>query len=299
MRLKNCYLPVCIFLLLPIAPVKAQSKQAVELSLGAGYQQENFRWSIAGNSNGQNPNIYSELKWKKIGGPSIHAALQWNIWKALFIDAAYSRAFLTTGTVSDKDYAGDNRTQNIYDETFSGREGFLQSFAAGVGYNILQQKKWTLAPAIGYTILKQRLFLADPGGTYSNLHSSYQTNWKGPYIKINTSLQINNHLKLAAGLGFQQLNYTAKANWNLIDAFSHPLSFKDDAKGYGLDGNIRYIVALGKAVNVYAGLSGYHSQTSAGVDELYLATGEVRKTQFNEAVRTGFHVFAGCAVQIR
>ena len=37
-----------------------------EFTLSAGYRQDDLDWSIAGNDNGENPNILSELTWEDV-----------------------------------------------------------------------------------------------------------------------------------------------------------------------------------------------------------------------------------------
>src|ERR1700754_2528570 len=73
----------------------------VQVQVLGGYRQENFRWSIAGNSLGQDPNVYSELKWRGVSGVSTGAELSWEIWRRLVVAAEGSRMFTSSGTVTD------------------------------------------------------------------------------------------------------------------------------------------------------------------------------------------------------
>src|SRR5579859_5209240 len=92
------------------------SGQGWEAVVSGGYHQENLRWSIAGNSAGTSPNIYSELKWRRVGGPAVDAALRYEMGRRWVFFAEASRVFTRTGRVSDKDYAGDNRTFPLYNQ---------------------------------------------------------------------------------------------------------------------------------------------------------------------------------------
>jgi len=61
----NKFIKVCSLLLTigcNIHPGYSQDiEKKIQLSFSTGRQQEDFHWSIAGNSNGQKPNILSEL----------------------------------------------------------------------------------------------------------------------------------------------------------------------------------------------------------------------------------------------
>src|SRR5512140_2820776 len=98
-----------VFLLL-LGAVAGSGQDRVQVQVMGGYQQEDLRWSIAGNSSGRNPDIYSELKWHAVGGLSTGAVLSWVVWRRLVVLAEGSRMFTSSGRVSDTDYGGDDRT---------------------------------------------------------------------------------------------------------------------------------------------------------------------------------------------
>ncbi|RYU91992.1 hypothetical protein EWM62_00700 [Mucilaginibacter terrigena] len=114
--------------------------EKLSLSLVTGYERQDLKWSIAGNLAGENPNVYSELQWKKVGGLSVAAALEWNVWNRVLLTADYANVFIKSGTVSDNDYNGDNRTNMVYDELFNADKGYLRDWGAGGGYIIINKK---------------------------------------------------------------------------------------------------------------------------------------------------------------
>src|SRR5436190_22045346 len=77
------------------------------LSFHTGFTSEDFQWSIAGNSKGHNPNIYSELTWKKLRGPYFNLSSEWNFWKAFIAKGEFGYATIISGHVTDRDYEGD------------------------------------------------------------------------------------------------------------------------------------------------------------------------------------------------
>jgi hypothetical protein len=284
----------CFALALGTQQLYAQSiEKKLQLSLATGYQQENFHWSIAGSITGQNPNIYSELKWKRLSGQSINAVAQWNIWKRFSIYADYSRQFISSGTITDTDYGADNRSNPTYNETFNGDKGNTQAWSAGAGFILFNNEFFSLIPYAGYGVSTQALHLFDRSGNFPNLNSTYQTTWKGPFIKVTSSIRLLKKLKFAADVTYNQVSYNGKANWNLIQSFQHPVSYRHHATGYGINAAGQFVYTVYHHLDVHAG-GGYFSwQTGAGTDELYLNNGQTDKTQLNEAVRNGFRLQGG------
>jgi hypothetical protein len=271
----------------------AQDIEKIQLSAGTGYQRENFHWSIAGNINGQNPNIYSELKWKAISGSLVGLELHWNIWKGFLFWGDYSRSFTTTGTSNDIDYQGNNRTNPIYNQNFNSNKGCTAAWSAGVGYMVFKNKTLSISPYIGYGINYQSYYLLGSNGNFSNLNTSYKTQWRGPFLELSSALQIINRLKVAAYISYSQVNYSATADWNLIETFQHPVSFRDSANGYGVDAGAKLIFSINHHFSINIGGAYFKWETGTGTDQLYLVTGQTDKTQLNGAVRNGFRLESG------
>jgi len=117
--------------------VRAQREEGKLLvRVSAGYERQDFRWSIAGNSAGQDPNIYSELKWHGVGGPSGKVDLQWKPWGRWRVFASGSRVFTRTGSFTDTDYGLDNRYDPIYRAQFNAATGHSETVSAGIGYQL-------------------------------------------------------------------------------------------------------------------------------------------------------------------
>ncbi|SEN23840.1 TonB dependent receptor [Mucilaginibacter gossypiicola] len=283
-----------LWLMLGARVVYAQSDgNKLQFDITDGYQRENFHWSIAGNSDGQNPNVFSELKWTKIGGHSITASLQWNVYQKFSVYADYSRQFITSGTVNDSDYSNDNRTGNTYNETFNAGKGNTRGWALGAGYQLINDNWLNLTPYAGYSDNRQSLSLYDSDNRFPGLNSSYQTKWTGVFIKTIASIKLIEKLKFNADITYNQVSYNADGNWNLITTFQHPVSYRHHAIGYGLNMNGALVYTITKHIAIQAGGGYLHWQTGTGTDELYLNSGEVDKTQINGAYRTGFRVFGG------
>ncbi|MFC0518537.1 hypothetical protein ACFFGT_30260 [Mucilaginibacter angelicae] len=288
-----------LWLMISARALYAQSGgNKLQFDITDGYQRENFHWSIAGNSNGQNPNVFSELKWTKLGGQSIAASIQYTVYKRLSVYADYTRQFVTSGSVNDSDYSGDNRSGNTYNETFDAGKGRTQGWALGAGYQLVKNNWLSLTPYAGYSDSRQYLYLYDSDNRFPGLNSSYQIQWKGAFIKAIASLKLIENLMFSTNITYNQVSYNAQGNWNLISTFQHPVSYRHHANGYGLNMNGALVYAITNHIGIQAGAGYLHWQTGNGTDELYLKGGEVDKTQMNGAFRDGFRVFAGIALNL-
>jgi hypothetical protein len=296
----NKSLSLCITIMTCcILKVNAQDiEPKLQLSLSSGYQEENFHWSIAGNSDGQNPNVYSELKWKNVSGTAYNAALQWNIWNKVMLYGSYNRVSVRSGSVSDIDYSEDNRTAPVYNQNFSDNKGITSAWAAGAGYRLFNNSIFSLTPYIGYTGNIQNLYIVDETGQFPMLNSSYKANWKGGFVKVISTVKIWRTLKVKVNVTYNQTNYNSQGDWNLINEFKHPVSYRQVADGYGINttGQLSYNII--HQLSVFAGFSYFNWETGNGTDTLYLATGEDDKTQFNAAFRNGYQVSAGLQLDL-
>ena len=284
----------CLWLVLCSSPALAQTR--LQLSAEAGYTaSSSFNWSIAGNIYGQSPNVYSELKWKGLKGPSTGVSGWWNAWKGLGIAGAYSRTFINSGSVSDIDYQENNREDPSYHGYFNSNQGSETAWLAGVGYQVLDKRMVNLLVVAGYAGSDQSLYLLDDDPSLGGiLHSTYQTKWNGPAAKIKIGLKIARGLWLESDATYCQVNYHSKADWNLIQTFRQPDSYNDRAKGYGLDLSGRLSYRLTRMVGLGAGIRYGQWKTGTGIDDLYLAAGGMEETRMNGVQYNSF----GCLINV-
>jgi hypothetical protein len=268
---------------MPVAQAQDIEKK-LQLSLSTGSQNEDFHWSIAGNSNGQSPNVLSELKWKNVNGQEYKAAMQWNVWRRFSLFADYSRVSVTSGSVNDMDYQGDNRTAPTYTGNFSDNKGNTSSWSAGAGYIIFNNKLFSLVPYVGFGDNVQNFYLVDLTGQFPALNSNYFARWNGPFIKED--------------LTYNQVNYTAQGNWNLINEFQHPVSYRHVAKGYGINANARLAFSITNHIALNIGYGYYKWETGNGTDQLYLTSGQVDNTRLNGVFRKGHQVIGGVTLSL-
>ncbi|MDO6431042.1 hypothetical protein Q4E93_10615 [Flavitalea sp. BT771] len=268
-------------------PEPAAHSSRLSFTLSAGYQSEDLRWSIAGNTQGANPNILSELKWKKLAGPTLEAAVKWKCWKSFELGSTFSHHFITSGSVTDMDYQGDNRTNRSYYGAFDANKGMSFSWRTTLGYPFHLSRLVTLTPSLGYALHRQSLYLlsSDQSGAAAGLKSTYATKYEGAVIGLRGDLHFSARLSLEAALFYDIVHYRGRANWNLISTFRHPISFEDQANGYNLEGNVKLNYSLNGRWMFFLAAGILHSATGTGTDWLYLQTGQNIPTQFNGAVR--------------
>lgn len=295
------YLKLCALFLPVFVNIHSGNGQGIEkklqISVSTSRQREDFHWSIAGNSNGQNPNVLSELKWKNVSGQEYSTNIQWNMWRRFSLFASYARENIKSGSVNDMDYNGDNRTDPIYTGNFSDNKGYTDSWLAGVGFVIFNNNLFSLVPYLGYGNSSQYLYLVDQTGQFPGLNSSYEAHWNGPFIKLRSSVKVWHSLKLAADITYNQVNYNAQGDWNLINEFQHPVSYRHVAQGYGLSANARLIYNITGNIAAHVGYSYFNWETGNGNDQLYLSSGAIDKTRFNGVFRYGFQVAGGVTLE--
>ncbi|MBV8389567.1 MAG: hypothetical protein JO080_07205 [Mucilaginibacter sp.] len=277
---------------------QAQEANKLQFSAGGGYQKENFHWSIAGNSNGQNPNIYSELKWKNISGVMWNVALQWNFYERLLLTGSYNRSGTTSGTSNDTDYGGDNRTRPVYNQNFNSNKGNTSAWSVGAGYKLIDNKIVKLDSYAGYGVHYQSYYLLGDEGYQGQLNTSYKPQWKGPFVRFASNIQFMKNLGAFADVTYDQVKYNAAADWNLIQNFQHPVSFRQSANGYGIDVSAGLYFTVNRYLVINAGVGFFNWETGNGIDTLYLANGGMEKTQMNGATRNGSHFNLGVSIRL-
>ena len=176
---------------------------ATTFDLSAGYRRDKLNWDIAGNLQGSDPNVRSELTWSDL---TIYQLKLAN--RTVIKDRFYLRGHLDYGTVAsgnnrDSDYNGDNRTQE-FSRSLNGVDGNdVWDGSIGAGYRFsFFGSSMVLCPLLGYAVSEQDLNIVDgyqalteppattPIGPIPGLDSRYETSWKGPWLGVDLLLSI-------------------------------------------------------------------------------------------------------------
>jgi len=251
-------------------------------STGAAINVNDFNWSIAGNSQGQSPNILSELVFNDITSLGVYLEGTYYPLKYLQLVTFYQRNSVLRGEGTDTDYGSDNRKNPTFHQPFFSNNGHLEIFKAGVKYNFLHRDKFILVAGTSYKSTVQNFVILSPDLT--DLKSTYRVRWQGTEVSIESTYQMNQMLSVGADFAHTFINYEAGANWNLIDLFMHPLSFSQSSKGLGTSIDLKLSYRVNRFLCVsFDGVIG-KARAFKGTDISYLKNGTQVSTQFNGSI---------------
>lgn len=255
------------------------------IEAGAAYQNSDFRWSIAGNEQGTNPNIYSELIFKPVKSAGLFAKGTYQFAPKFSLQAGYQQLLSFKGSATDFDYAGDNRTNPIYSpyQYLESNKGNMQYLKANINYSIFESNNLKACIGAGYSLSKELYYLL----TTKNpaLNSTYKTTWSGPLITAEGTYFASEHISVSAHITYNYLLYKATANWNLVEQFRQPESFVHHANGFGLNYGIQFGYKLNERLSLHLNGCLANWQTQKGTDDLYLDNGTTIKSRMNGAFK--------------
>lgn len=284
--------------------------QALEQSFDAdaGYRNDSLQWNIASDITGRAiPNIVSELKWTNLRIEQFKLAARFSepTGEQLRLAAAFGN--IISGKNQDSDYSGNDRTLEwSRSENKSNGDNVIDLSVAG-GYRIELQGASGLrvTPLLGYSYHKQNLRITDgnqvvsdpanappgisppPVGPFPDLNSTYKSQWKGPWLGIETAMPFSSSILAALQLEYHWADYYAVADWNLrndpVTGFQHPKSFEHTASGQGVVASLSLL--LGPQETGWSGrFSIDHQQwkTDPGTDETFFADGTSSRIRLNE-----------------
>lgn len=268
----------------------------VKLDLSGGYRLDDLDWNIAGNIGGTSPNILSELTWRDLEIYQLKAGVRAVVHDVIVLRTSLGFGTIVDGDNQDSDFAGDNRTLEFSRSNNSGDAGDVLDWTVGLGYRFkLFSGRLRFVPLIGYSYSEQNLTMTDgfqtistPGrtpslGPFGNLHSTYETEWSGPWIGADLSYRVSDGLDLFLGIEYHRADYYAEANWNLRTDWAHPKSFEHAADGTGFvfSAGGEYLLEGGWSLTLEFNYQDW--STDAGIDRTFFAGGFVFDTRLNEA----------------
>jgi hypothetical protein len=288
--MKN-FIPVVALFFLHLSAASQEKKFSVEIA--PEYKNENFRWSIAGNEQGENPNILSELIFKPVHSAGFYVNGSFHFLNRFSANAYYNKLWTYDGEVTDFDYDGDNRTLPVTQLYLQSKKGNANSLGGSLNYHVLIKNDFDVSFGAGYDVTKELFYITDD--TNPLLKSTYETEWNGPNLSCNGAFSYN-IFSIGAGITGNYLQYNAKANWNLVETFEHPVSFRQDAKGYGFD--CRLSLGFQPESFMKITLHGLYSdwRTNYGADRLFTTDEGMIKSRMNGAFKKNFGLRISTAV---
>jgi hypothetical protein len=276
------------------------------LEMNTGYRLDDLDWNIAGNVDGTNPNIFSELTWSDLEIFQVKAGMRTAVNHALYVRASLAYGWILDGENQDSDYGADNRTQEYSRSHNKADDGDVWDAALGLGYQFnLLSDRLRVIPLAGYAYSEQNLRLTDgvqtlslppatqPPGPIESLDSSYETQWTGPWLGLDVWFQASQKIMLFGSFEYHWADYEAAADWNLRPDLARPRSFEHDAEASGIVVTLsgEYVLKGPWSLSLTANYQQW--STDAGTDRLYLADGTISDTRLNEVNWESYALLVG------
>jgi len=290
---------------------KRTNPAETDFTLNAGYRRDDLDWNIAGNINGNNPNVLSELTWDDV--ESYQLKFQGSVvWPNIIAFRGYANyGWIFDGDNQDSDYLGDNRTLEFSRSNNSTDDDYVLDASLAIGYPLRfgQSVIGTMTPLLGYSYHEQNLNITDgnqtipASGSFPGLDSSYDTEWNGPWIGFDLRFKAREIKTFAHRFEtyftyeYHWADYYAEANWNLRDDFAHPKSFEHDADATGWKIGAGFNLWLHRNWALNFNYDYQDWSTDGGVDKVFFADGSTVKTRLNEVNWTSYALSLGVSLR--
>jgi hypothetical protein len=303
-RLSTGVIFLCLFLLAWVTVSRSQAQVNADsstllLTTRIGYSQTDFDWSIAGDIDGKNPNIYSELIWKNLGGITVGADIAWQFYRRVYLRVSFDYTTIQSGSVTDSDFASDDRQDRTFFADLDADEGYNFNFVPRIGYRFTLSNYFAITPYAGFTVSRQHLTVRDNDESqFDGLNSSYDVSWRGWNAGIEGTLFLSRQILLLGSVAYHQMKFRGEGNWNLVETFEHPVSYRQRANGYAIETrlNVQYQLTARWSVDIGVNVSWW--KTAKGVDTLFLTSGQEPQTQFNGAARRDWSTFGAVTFRL-
>ncbi len=285
---------------------KAGSWFQTEFLLSTGYRVDDLDWNIAGDINGNNPNIISELEWEGLESFQLKIANKTVLNQLFLLRGSLAYGWIFDGENQDSDYAGDDRTFEFSRSNNNSDKGNMLDASFGLGWQFsFGRSDFVMAPVIGYSYHEQNLTMTDgyqtipPSGPFPGLDSTYETEWKGPFIGLDFTFRTDEKNKITPEIEtfitieYHWADFYAEADWNLRTDFAHPKSYEHEADGHGfiLNTGLKFIFNYHWLLNI--NLDYQNWSTDPGIIRFFNADGTTPKQRLNEVNWTSYAIMAG------
>lgn len=267
-----------LLLFCTVSVYSQESRWSVQI--GAGLSVQRLNWSVAGNEQGTSPNIFSELTWDKLRARKYNLQVDYNVSEKFGLNLLVDYNHITKGQGNDSDYLQDNRNDRFSNLDFLSNKGHVYDMQLKVNYKL--PHLGLLIPCIvaGAEQIEQKLYILDLPMKNNGLRSDYKARWNGGTIGFSLYYPIQ-LFYFSGEYDFGLYDYTAKANWNLIETFQHPVSFRHRALGFKHDIQLKVGYRISERFDVNLSANRYFAFTNDGKDNLYLMDGGIKESRFN------------------
>lgn len=317
------FLALTILLVLPDAAGASDRLAGIDLELNVASRVDQFDWNIAGNIDGNNPSILSELTWENLEIAEVNSKGRVTLTNNHFPFGVGLRANVNYGEIldgdnQDSDYQFDDRTGEWSRSNNKAKEGSVWDLTVGAGPVFrTRNHKLEISPLVGYSYHAQHLtihegfqtisqnnpFSTDPAdnpppvGPIAGLNSTYDSEWTSGWAGVDLAYQAQPRVGLHATLELHSAEYKARADWNLRTDLNHPKSFDHDSNEAA-----GFVTSFGTSFGAGPGLLNLEVKyqkwrAENGVNKTYFSDGTIGVTRVNEVNWESFSVAAGFTVR--
>jgi len=284
----------------PISFEKNKNQAIVQLTFGLNFRTDRLDWNIAGNKEGTNPNILSELTWEKLNIYELSLGFRSFVKKGVYLKGYLNYGKIINGENQDSDYGSDDRQDEFSRSNNSADHGNTFDISLGGGYALsFASDRFTVVPLAGMSFHQQNLSMTDghqtitweegpPLGPFSGLDSTYESQWWGPWVGVElkfdfiTGLGLVQQISPFIELEYHWAKYYASADWNLRQDFEHPRSFEHEAWGRGVFVTLGIGMHFSDNWSMEIGYAQKKWSAEDGIDRVFLSNGAQLETRLNE-----------------
>jgi|SRR5690606_5647635 len=279
---KCATIPIVITSILSsINPLFSQNLGKLTASVSGASAVNNMRWSIAGDINGEEPNILSELDYRNNISIGTSLGLHYEIQKYLKLYASYTFLNTLSGEVTDTDYASDNRSEPTYFAKFNNKGGTINTFYVNILSSIYIDKKYIFNIGTHSFIYNQRFRMLSPKDPLLNSSYVYRTRGLG----FNISRQIGYYnMIFEPYILLSSIRYSSYGTWNLIEDLEQPKSFVHKARGENISYGLKTNKRIGESLEICLNFFHIKERTHHGLDKVFFKNRTQYVTRLNGAV---------------
>jgi hypothetical protein len=288
----------------PVSPPRGPGPSGAEpwaaWSVSAGFRRDRLDWNLAGDLNGQNPDVAFEMDFRDLDIYQIKSRGQARLAGQLLADVMAAFGSIRDGQNRESEFSLDNRQNEFLQSLSRSDDGYTLDLSLGLGYTVFRSAKknfWELDDARltllgGYSYHQQNLTMTDGTqvidtndffglGPFAGLDNTYDTQWLGPWLGLELFGRKERYFSTAR-LEYHWADYDARGDFNLRPDLNHPKSYTHEAKGAGT------VAQLGLGVDVNSrwklGVNAEYQKwsTEQGTDRLLFADGTTLATRLNE-----------------
>ena len=282
------------------AKVISKKRLYTEFGISSGYRVDAIDWNKAGVGPLGYVNILSELAWSDLEIFQIKLNNKTIIRDLFYLRGSFDYGWILRGSNQDSDYAGDNRTIEFSRSNNNASDGDVMDASLGLGLHFSFGLDWFgITPLVGYSYHQQNLTVTDgyqtipSTGSFAGLNSTYDTEWKGPWIGLDLSFDIKKKHNLFVNLEYHWADYSAEADWNLRTDFAHPKSFEHIAEGNGIVISTGVNFFYNYPVSFQLNFDYQDWNTDPGTDRIFFSSGTIRERRLNEVSWKSYAIMIG------